>query len=86
MVNMRKEDELKQLCNQEYNKYLIEKKQFYNDPLHWNNNKRKRHGLHTLRGSVNKYRVKQFYKFQNPIIFALLEDIIEETLPKTMTE
>lgn len=57
------------------------KNAFYADPIHWNNNKRKRHGLSVLRGSINKYRSKKYPRFHPSVkFFDRLDDIITETI------
>ena len=76
-----RDKEIKEILRQEKEQYKIKKKEFYENPLHWSNNKRKMQGLHTLRGRVNKYRNKKFPAFKpTPRVFFLIEDIIEETL------
>ena len=54
-----REKEFDKLAREELEGYRRKKKAFYNNPIHWNNNKRKRHGLSVLRGNVNKYRSKE---------------------------
>lgn len=78
--------EIRELVRKEYEKYKTKRAKFYADPLHWTNNKRRRHGLHSLRGKVNKYRQKTFHSFQSPAVFYYLEDLIAEVLPKKMDE
>ena len=61
--------------------YERNKNAFYADPIHWNNNKRRRHGLSALRGSVNKYRSKKYPAFYPSVkFFNRLDDIITEKL------
>lgn len=73
--------EIEEILRQEKEEYEIKKKEFYENPLHWSNNKRRMCGLAVLRGRVNKCRSKKFPSFRpTPRVFFLIEDIIEETL------
>lgn len=77
----KREQEIERMAIKEKEDYEIARKKFYDDPLHWDNNKRRRHGLHTLRDSVNKYRSKKFRSFMPSVrFFSLLEDITDEIL------
>ena len=76
-----REKELDRLAKEEKEEYERNKNAFYANPIHWNNNKRRRHGLHVLRGSVNKYRSKKYPAFYPSVkFFGRLDDIITETL------
>lgn len=76
-----REKELDRLAKEEKEEYERNKNAFYADPIHWNNNKRRRYGLSVLRGSVNKYHSKKYPVFYPSVkFFGLLEDIITETL------
>lgn len=76
-----REKELDRLAKEEKEEYERNKNAFYADPIHWNNNKRRRHGLHALRGDINKYRSKIYPAFHPSVkFFGLLDDIITETL------
>lgn len=76
-----REKELNKLAKEEKEEYERKKNAFYTDPIHWNNNKRKRHGLSVLRGSVNKYRSKKYPKFHPSVkFFDRLDDIVTETI------
>ena len=76
-----REKELDRLLKKEKEEYERNKNDFYADPIHWNNNKRRRHGLSVLRGSVNKYRLKKYPAFYPSVkFFGLLDDINAETL------
>lgn len=75
-----REKELDRLAKEEKEEYERNKNAFYADPIHWNNNKRRRHGLSVLRGSVNKYRSKKYPAFYPSEILGRLDDIITETL------
>lgn len=78
-----RDKEIEEILCQEKEEYEIKKKEFYENPLHWSNNKRKMHGLSVLRGRINKCRSKKFPSFRpTPKVFFLIEDIIEETLCK----
>lgn len=73
--------EINEILRQEKEEYEIKKKEFYENPLHWSNNKRKMRGLLVLRGMNNKYRSKKFYSFKpTPRVFSLVEDIVEEMI------
>ncbi len=76
-----REKELDRLAKEEKEEYEKNKNAFYADPIHWNNNKRRRHGLSVLRGNVNKYRSKTYPAFRPTVkFFDLLDDIVAETL------
>ena len=76
-----REKELDRLAKEEKEEYERNKNAFYADPIHWNNNKRKRYGLSVLRCDINKYRSKIYPAFHPTVkFFGLLEDIITETL------
>lgn len=76
-----REKELDRLAKEEKEEYERNKNAFYADPIHWNNNKRRRHGLSVLRGDINKYRSKIYPAFHPSVkFFGLWDDIITETL------
>lgn len=76
-----REKELDRLAKEEKEEYERNKNAFYADPIHWNNNKRRRHGLSVLRGDINKDRSKIYPAFHPTVkFFGLMEDIIDETL------
>lgn len=76
-----REKELDRLAKEEKEDYERNKNAFYADPIHWSNNKRRRHGLFVLRGDVNKYRSKLYPAFRPTVkFFDLLDDIVAETL------
>lgn len=54
-------EKLKQLTKRDINNYKIRREEFYNNPIHWDNNKRRYAGLSVLRGDLNKYRSKVFW-------------------------
>lgn len=75
------EKELDRLAKEEKEEYERNKNAFYADPIHWSNNKRRRHGLSVLRGDVNKYHSKLYPAFRPTVkFFDLLDDIVAETL------
>ena len=77
----KREKELDRLAKEEKEEYKRNKNAFYADPIHWNNNKRRRHGLSVLRGNVNKHRSKLYPAFRPTVkFFGLLDDVISETL------
>lgn len=88
MVNLRKterEKEIDKLAREELEEYRRNKKVFYDNPIHWNNNKRRRHGLPVLRGSVNKRRLKEYPGFFPSVrFFCMMEDLFDEILITTM--
>ena len=76
-----RQKEIDEIARKEKEDYEQKKAAFYNNPLHWSNNKRRRYGLPTLRGRVNKCRSKRYPSFRPTArFFCLIEDVIEETL------
>lgn len=75
------EKKFEKLLKEEKEKYERNKNKFYSNPIHWDNNKRRRHGLPVLRGGVNKYRSRIYPAFYSSAkFFGLLDDIVTETL------
>lgn len=75
------EHKIRGLFENEYDKYIQERTEFYNNPYHWSNNKRRIHGLCTLRGNVNKFRSKKFPSFRiNDYIFDFVTNIMDECI------
>jgi len=73
--------EIDEMVRQEKEEYKKKRTDFYNNPLHWNNNKRRRCGLPVLRGNVNKCRAKCYPSFRPTArFFCLMEDVIDEVL------
>lgn len=73
--------EIEVILRQEKEEYETKKREFYENPIHWSNNKRRMHGLPVLRGINNKYRSKKFHSFKpTPRVFFLMEDIVEEMI------
>ena len=60
----------------------LTKKEIPDDnPLHWDNNKRRRHHLPVLRGSINKYRSKRYPSFHPTAhLYYIVEDVIDDIL------
>lgn len=81
------EKKIDKLAREELEEYRRKKKAFYDNPIHWNNNKRRRHGLSVLRGSVNKYRSKEYPVFYPSVrFFGMMEDLFDEILITTMKD
>lgn len=77
----KREKEFDKLAREELEGYRRKKKAFYDNPIHWDNNKRRKHGLPVLRGSVNKCRLKEYPRFHPSVkLFGRLDDIITETI------
>lgn len=82
-----REKEIDKLAREKLEEYRRKKKAFYNNPIHWNNNKRRRYGLPVLRGSVNKYRLKEYPGFHPSVrFFCMMEDLFDEILITTMED
>lgn len=76
-----KELKLREAARKEREEYLQKKENFYNDPLHWSNNKRKRNGLSVLRGSTNHKDRRHFHSFHpTAFLFGIVENMIEDKL------
>ena len=77
--------EVEKLVHKEKEDYEKKKTDFYNNPLHWSNNKRRRHHLPVLRGNINKHRSKRYPLFHPTTrICCLIEDVIDEVLTDNM--
>ena len=77
--------EVEKLVHKEKEDYEKKKTDFYNNPLHWSNNKRRRHHLPVLRGSINKNRSKRYPSFHPTArICCLIKDVIGEVLTDNM--
>lgn len=82
-----REKEIDKLAREELEEYRRKKKAFYDNPIHWNNNKRRRHGLPVLRGNVNKCRLKEYPGFHPSVrFFGMMEDLFDEILITTMED
>ncbi len=82
-----REKELNKLAKEEKEEYERKKNAFYTDPIHWSNNKRRRHGLPVLRGRVNKCRLKEYPGFHPSVrFFGMMEDLFDEILITTMED
>ena len=76
-----REKEFDRLAKNELAEYRRKKKAFYDNPIHWDNNKRRRYGLPVLRGVFNKNRPKKYSSFHlNELLFRMLDDLIDESL------
>lgn len=79
--------EIEEILRKEKEEYEKKRTKFYNNPLHWSNNKRRRYGLSVLRGEVNKHRSKRYPTFRpTPSVFFIIEDVIEETLTNKLNQ
>lgn len=82
-----REKEIDKLAREELEEYRRKKKAFYANPIHWDNNKRRRHGLPVLRGRVNKHRLKEYPGFHPSVrFFGMMEDLFDEILITTMED
>ena len=82
-----REKEIDKLAREELEEYRRKKKAFYANPIHWSNNKRRRHGLPVLRCSVNKCRLKEYPGFHPSVrFFGMMEDLFDEILITTMED
>lgn len=80
-----REKEFERLAKNELEEYRRKKKAFYDNPIHWDNNKRRRYGLSVLRGTLNKNRPKKYLSFHLSVqLFYMLEDLIDERLVSVM--
>ena len=76
-----RQKEIDKIARQEKEEYGKKRADFYNNPLHWDNNKRRRCGLPVLRGRINKSRSKRYPSFRpTACLFCTLEEVIEEAL------
>lgn len=82
-----REKEIDKLAREELEDYKRKKKAFYANPIHWDNNKRRRHGLPVLRGRVNKHRLKEYPGFHPSVRFScMIEDLFDEILITVMED
>lgn len=77
-----REKEFDKLAREELEGYRRKKKAFYDNPIHWDNNKRRKYGLPVLRGRVNKHRLKE----SSVRFFCMMEDLFDEILITTMED
>lgn len=76
-----RELELIEAARKEEQEYLHKKEVFYNNPLHWSNNKRRRNGLPVLRGSANQKDRCHFPSFHpTAFLYGIIEDVIEDKI------
>lgn len=82
-----REKEIDKLAREELEEYRRKKKAFCDNPIHWNNNKRRRHRLPVLRGSINKCRLKEYPGFHSSVrFFGMMEDLFDEILITIMED
>ena len=75
----------REFVEEEIREHEKKKKEFYDNPLYWSNNRRRRHGLPPLRGEMNKYRLKRCSAFHpSAKLFCLLDDVITEKLKRNL--
>ena len=73
--------EIEEILRKEKEEYDKKRIEFYDNPLHWDNNKRRRYGLPVLRGRINKGRTKRYPSFHpTPKVMFIIEDMIDEML------
>ena len=75
-------EKLKQLAKRDINNYKIRREEFYNNPIQWDNNKRRQAGLSVLRGDLNKCRSKVF---KSSVISSELFKEIEREINKIIS-
>ena len=76
-----RQKEIDEIARQEKEEYEKKNAEFYANPLHWSNNKRRRHNLPVLRGKLNKCRAKRYPSFRPTArFFCLLEDVMDRVL------
>lgn len=80
-----REKEIDKLAREELEEYRHKRKVFYDNPIHWDNNKRKRNGMPVLRGTINKRRLKEYPGFHPSVrFFCMMEDLFDEILTTVM--
>ena len=76
-----RQKEIDRIARQEKEEYEKKRAEFYANPLHWDNNKRRRCGLPVLRGKINKYRSKRYPSFYPTTrLMCIIEDTIDEVI------
>ena len=76
-----RQKEIDKIVRQEKEEYEKKKADFYNNPLHWDNNKRRKYGLPVLRGNINKCRTKHYPSFRPTArLMCVIEDVIDDVL------
>lgn len=82
-----RDEEIEDIIAQEKAKWEADKIEFESNPIHWSNNKRRRNGLPTLRGRLNKNRTTKFHSFHpTSRVFFAIEDMLDEILPSKINE
>lgn len=74
---MDKESKFVSVMKQEVEQMKKQRNKFYNDPIHWSNNKRRRNGLSVLRGDVNRYRSKTFQFYITVAMLNAFENLVD---------
>lgn len=73
--------EIEKIARQEKEEYEKKRTDFYSNPLHWDNNKRRRCRFPVLRGNINRHRSKRYPSFHpTACLMCTIEDIINEVL------
>ena len=76
-----RQKEIDKIARQEKEEYEKKRAEFYANPLHWGNNKRRRHHLPVLRGNVNKCRNKRYPSFHPTVrLMSVIEDMVDEVI------
>jgi hypothetical protein len=80
-----REKEIDRLAKNEFEEYVRKKEAFNDNPVHWDNNKRRRHKLPTLRWKLNKNRLKKYPAFYPSVRFyCMMEDLMNEIFTGVM--
>ena len=84
---MDKLTQFKESAQKDCEKYKRARESFYSNPMHWDNNKRRRYGLPVLRHDSNKYKSKVFHSYGlfSPETFEIFEDIIDDAISCSIT-
>lgn len=82
-----REKEIDRLAKNEFEEYVRKKEAFNDNPIHWDNNKRRRHKLPTLRRKLNKNRLKKYPAFYPSVRFyCMMEDLMNEIFTGVMCD
>ena len=82
-----REKEIDRLAKNEFEEYVRKKEAFNDNPIHWDNNKRRRHKLPTLRWKLNKNRLKKYPAFYPSVRFyCMMEDLMNEIFTGVMCD
>jgi hypothetical protein len=78
---LEREERIKRLAKEELEEYRRRKTIFNSNPLHWTNNKRRKHHLPVLRGSINKNRTKKYHGFNiSREMYSEFEDAVTDAI------